>query len=260
MPVEKNTDIPPTDFLQELHSHINPDPFHVYAVIGLPENDVFPTLSYPDYYTLVTPDKDQKKVLSWKSIFDCMLTKYLPLKNTVLPGKDFYDYLVNSGNNMDGTKSVLLYPGRWGGFDLREAQALSQTILTETKFGVFICTQAHPLTTKDNVHEQNPIITGVGMYGVVKEVIFFNGVVGLGEDFLGQIHSLGRTLVRSCPWCVFSRPPHPPGLLGFGFLFQRVYSHPGRFCSHHTLCLGSTLRTPSWSQRVRPWGKWRRFR
>ena len=116
VPVEKNTDIPPTDFLQELHSHINPDPFHVYAAIGLPENDVFPTLSYPDYYTLVTPDKDQKKVLSWKSIFDCMLTKYLPLKNTVLPGKDFYDYLVNSGNNMDGTKSVLLYPGRWGGF------------------------------------------------------------------------------------------------------------------------------------------------
>ena len=188
VPVEKNTDIPPTDFLQELHSHINPDPFHVYAAIGLPENDVFPTLSYPDYYTLVTPDKDQKKVLSWKSIFDCMLTKYLPLKNTVLPGKDFYDYLVNSGNNMDGTKSVLLYPGRWGGFDLREAQALSQTILTETKFDVFICTQAHPLTTKDNVHEQNPIITGVGMYGVVKEVIFFNGVVGLGEDFLGQVH------------------------------------------------------------------------
>ena len=89
---------------------------------------------------------------------------------------------------MDGTKSVLLYPGRWGGFDLREAQALSQTILTETKFDVFICTQAHPLTTKDNVHEQNPIITGVGMYGVVKEVIFFNGVVGLGEDFLGQVH------------------------------------------------------------------------
>ena len=155
--VEKLIDLPPPELLHELHSSTNPNSFHTHVAIGLPENSVFPTLSYHDFYSLSTHNN-----LRWSSILKTMKDKYLPLKGTDKPGNGFYDCLDKAGDDGDGTMSILLYPGRWNGFGVREAQILSQTLLVETGFGVFICARAHSLSTVENAQELNPLLTGEG--------------------------------------------------------------------------------------------------
>ena len=200
--------LPPPEFLRELHSADKKSPFQVCAGIGLPDNDIFPTLSYHDFFSLTTV-----KNLNWTAIVKCMVEKYTPFKGTDDPKAGFCDLFTESATH---EKSVLLFPGRWSGFDVKAVTALSQVILAATTFKVFVCTPAHPLANKENARELSPLVTGVGLRGYVDEVIFFNGVVGLGENILGNInYKLAENkhtffFLRMKTFTKFSRQSPPP--------------------------------------------------
>ena len=73
-----------------------------------------------------------------------------------------------SNDEGKGDKSFLLFPGRWEGFDVRECQTLSQSILRDVgkfNFRVFICAKAHPFATHENFSELSPLLAGVGLKG-----------------------------------------------------------------------------------------------
>jgi hypothetical protein len=78
-------------------------------------------------------------------------------------------------------KKVFSSSGRWAGFGIREPfQILSQS---NFKFiSVFALTLSQMSTML------NPLVTGEGMHRVVSDVLFFDGVVGFGEEIFGEMN------------------------------------------------------------------------
>ena len=147
-----------------------------------------------------------------------MIEKYTPLKGTTDPKAGFSDLL---GLPATYEKSILLFPGRWSGFDVKAAVSLSQAIVTTTTFKVFICTPAHPLANSSNARELSPLLTGVGLRNYVEQVLFFDGEVGLGKNILGKInYKLAENrrsffFLRMKTFVKFTRQSPPPTELYF---------------------------------------------
>ena len=166
--------LPPT-FLQDMAS--NPL-FNFHIGIGLPENDIIPTLSYSDFFNLNTNNN-----LNWVSISRYIHSKYTELekqKISPIPAR-FLTSLAKHNTNAGHEKSVVLFPGRWEGFNLSAAHSLAQKLLSSSPFNVFIATRAHPLSTEENSHELNPHVTGNGSLSDVESRFFCTTPVGMGE-------------------------------------------------------------------------------
>jgi hypothetical protein len=138
--VELPIDVPPLDFLREVHSSTNPDPFHVSIGIGLPDNDVFPTLSFSDFYSLSASNN-----LRWGPIFEHLKSKYLPLKGTEGVQGTFFDYLARCGDNSVGTKSIPHGGGVLMSAQLRLCLSLSSPTLSFTFLFVHVLTPSPAL-------------------------------------------------------------------------------------------------------------------
>jgi hypothetical protein len=78
-------------------------------------------------------------------------------------------------------RGILLYPGRWLGFSVAEAERLAQDILSSSKNQVFLLRVAHPYTNTQNAAELNPHITSSASDKHIDERFLFEGPVGLGE-------------------------------------------------------------------------------
>jgi hypothetical protein len=78
-------------------------------------------------------------------------------------------------------RGILLYPGRWLGFSVPEAERLAQDILTSSKNQVYLLRVAHPYTNTQNAAELNPHITSSASDKHIDERFLFEGPVGLGE-------------------------------------------------------------------------------
>jgi hypothetical protein len=104
---EPSVGLPPPHFLEEL---VASPTFSFHIGIGLPENDVLPTLSYSDFFRLSSNNN-----LNWTSIIRYIHEKYELLSkddNSDTP-KRFMVSLKKHFSNSEGEKSVLLFPGRW---------------------------------------------------------------------------------------------------------------------------------------------------
>jgi len=178
---DPKSDLPPALFLEELAEDGS---LQVHVAIGLPENDVIPTLSLSDFVYL-----SDTKTLSWSNISRCLLEKYKILgeEEEGKTARRFHDQLLKNTGNPGGKKTILLFPGRWNTFFPQVAHTLAQEILRNTRFGVFIATQAHPLSDRENVQELNPCVTGNSSLSYVEERIFFTTPIGFGEEVSGQV-------------------------------------------------------------------------
>jgi hypothetical protein len=123
----------PNLFLKDMAEHAL---FNFHIGIGLSENGVFPTLSYSDFSEMSAHNN-----LNWVSIAAYVFKKYSSLAAQP-DANPLFQHFLNSlskhQGNPSGEKSVLLVPGRWDNFGLREAQALAQVILPQSNFKVFI--------------------------------------------------------------------------------------------------------------------------
>ena len=157
--------------------------FNFHIGIGLPENEIFPTLSYSDFFRL-----HSSNTLNWLSIARFIYDKYIALEKEKFPtATKFITSLKKHALNAGGEKSVLLFPGRWEGFGLKAAQELAQKILSSSNFHVVVAVRAHPLSTPENVHEMNPQFSGNSSLSDVEERIFYNSPVGMGEEIFGEV-------------------------------------------------------------------------
>src|SRR6185437_204607 len=168
-------------FLEELAEQ---NLFQVHVAIGKPDNDVIPTLSLSDFVHL-----SDTKTLNWVNILKCLFDKYKTLAEDSenKTAARFVDQLTRNVSNPSGKKTILLFPGRWTSFIPPVAQILAQEILRNTRFGVFITAQAHPLSDCRNVQELNPCLTGNSSLSFVEERIFFTSPIGFGEEESGQV-------------------------------------------------------------------------
>ena len=178
---DPKSEIPPTTFLEELAEQ---NLFQVHVAIGIPDNDVIPTLSLSDFVHL-----SDTKTLNWVNILRCLFDKYKTLAEDSenKTAARFVDQLTRNVSNPSGKKTILLFPGRWTSFIPPVAQILAQEILRNTRFGVFIAAQAHPLSDCRNVQELNPCLTGNSSLSFVEERIFFTSPIGFGEEESGQV-------------------------------------------------------------------------
>jgi hypothetical protein len=119
---DPKSEIPPPLFLEELAEK---SLFQVHVAIGLPDNDVIPTLSLSDFVHL-----SNTKTLTWVNIFRCLLAKYkaLALSEENATARRFVDQLTINVGNPGGNKTILLFPGRWNTFIPQVAHTLAQEI------------------------------------------------------------------------------------------------------------------------------------
>ena len=164
-PIDPTSGVPPPAFLSDLARDAV---FNTHIAIGIPENEVLPTLSLEDYFKFCEPitgsDGVTKNTLNWQSIEKNLYDKY-SLRSLRDPKDVTASLFVTKlkkhfGNGDSKDKSVLLVPGRWSNFSLPDALDLAKIILEQSNFLVYILNKAHPLSTPDNAHELNPLICG----------------------------------------------------------------------------------------------------
>ena len=164
----------PEAFLQEISTNTL---INSHIVIGLPDNKVIPSLDFSDFCELA------RLPPSWAKTCEKIDAKYISLaKNPQnIVAQNFLTKLSTHKNNKNASKSILLCPGRWENFSLREAFALGAKILEESKFSVFISVIGHHLTTLENAHELNPHLCGNSSFSEVESRYLFSSPVGLGD-------------------------------------------------------------------------------
>ena len=160
--------------------------FNTLFAIGLPDNNIVPTLSFKDFSDLVN-----HRAVTWAGIERRLGEKYLELAKNLddtVSGVFLNKIHQHRGNKNTGAKSILIVPDIWGNLGLRDAFNLAEVLLQESGFSVFIAVSAHPLTTPDNAAEINPHVCGSSAFPVVDTCFFSNTLIGLGEfNFLGDI-------------------------------------------------------------------------
>ena len=184
---------PPPELIEPLTGSFSPEVFHslcqaplfnTHIVVGVPENAFVPSLSFSDYNFL-----NKNSALSWPAIEKKVHAKYLSLSKSAPEDgeeKKFLNRIEQHRNNsLSGSKSVLLVPGIWENFGFQEALSLAETILSESKFLVFIAVSAHPLSTLENAHEINPRVCGNFFFSCMESRYFCDTPLGLGEQNLG---------------------------------------------------------------------------
>ena len=156
--------------------------FNTLFAIGLPDNEVLPTLSFKDFTNLVN-----HRSVTWPGIERCLGEKYLELSKNpddVVSGIFMNKIHQHKGNKSTGAKSILLFPNIWGNLGLRDAFNLAETLLQESGFSVFIAVSAHPLTTIDNAAEINPHVCGSSAFPGVETVFLPNTPIISGSLIL----------------------------------------------------------------------------
>ena len=150
--------------------------FNVLFAVGLPENEVLPTLSYSDFIyhskndSLTAEIIEQKIAAKYSSGDNEKKAQFLAQLNK------------HKGNTFSKNKTILLFPG-WGEFTLRHAFDLVPKF-ERSGFQVIVSAKAHPYTTPENMSELNPHICGNYLRGKVDQLYFFDTLVGLGTmDF-----------------------------------------------------------------------------
>ena len=161
-------------FLQEVTTH---SLFNFHFGIGIPDNEIIPTLSFSDY-TLLSNSPP-----SWAGVEAKLGEKYVKLAKDVknVLASTFLHRLNTHKKNPTASKNILICVGRWESLQLREAFALGAAILQASSFGVFISVAGHPLTTIENAHELNPHLCGNSSFQEVETRYLFSTPIGLGD-------------------------------------------------------------------------------
>ena len=134
------------------------------------------------------------KTLCWENIHKCLVEKYQNLSEVKGESKNqenktashFLSQIHSNRGNPGGNKTILLYPGRWNTFIHPVALTLAEEIVSNTRFGVYVATQAHPLSDRHNVRELNPSIFGNSTLCFVSKRIFFTTPIGFGKGNLAR--------------------------------------------------------------------------
>ena len=148
--------------------------FEAHMAIGIPENDVLPTLSYSDFYDLSSTNK-----VCWRSINTYICDKYKKRSDAGdVIAAGFVKSLQDNRANLSGRKSVLVVPGFWKTFmNVHEAMKLARSILATSKFKVFVMTTGHRASTPLNAREINPHIMG-GFPGLCSLFLLYSSMLG----------------------------------------------------------------------------------
>ena len=165
--------------------------FNIHIAIGLPENDVVPTLSYSDFLDLA-----DLNAVNWRAIEQKIGEKYLKLSKTkgegAMVAEVFLTRLSQHKNNRDThNKNILLVPGVWSELGLHSAYNLAENFLTTHLFGfgVYVAVAAHPLTSLENFSELNPHVCGNFSFPIMEKRFFSEHLIGTGErnDFTNEV-------------------------------------------------------------------------
>ena len=83
---------------------------------------------------------------------------------------------------------------------------------------MIVAVRAHPLSTPGNVHELNPQFSGNSSLSDVKERIFYNSTVGMGEEIFGDVcfnfaHNLKKLIFLKIKEVVEGPAPHSNNML-----------------------------------------------
>ena len=178
----------PPEVLSDLRSMAG---FNIHIAIGLPENDVIPTLSYSDFLDLA-----DLNAVNWRAIELKIGEKYLKISKAkgdrAMVAEVFLTRLSQHKNNKDTqNKNVLLVPGVWNELGLHSVYNLAENFLTTHLFGfgVFVAVAAHPLTTLENFSELNPHVCGNFSFPIMEKRLFSEHLIGTGErnDFTNEV-------------------------------------------------------------------------
>jgi hypothetical protein len=162
----------PDVFLQEVSTH---SLFNIHFAVGLPDNIQVPTLNFSDFCYLAN------RPPSWDGVEGKIGEKYVKLAKdeTNTLAATFLNRLNSQKGSKTSSKNILLYPGRWENFTLRDAFVLGQEILKKSIFGVYISVIGHPLTTLQNAHELNPHLCGNSSFAEVEARHLFTTPIGI---------------------------------------------------------------------------------
>ena len=177
--------------------------FNVHVVIGLPDNEVIPSLSYSDFLVL-----KNCCALNWVAIEAKIGNKYVALRKSGDKQESeradlFLTKLGQHKNNKGGgAKNILIVPGLWPELTHVGATSLAETLLQNSAFGVVVAFPAHPLSTAENVHELNPHICGNFSHQTVAACFFSDIPVATGE-FNSFTQELDFSLARNAKKFLF---------------------------------------------------------
>ena len=121
------------------------------------------------------------RMFNWANAHKAIYNKYKSNDCTNSKAALFKTSLEAHASNKGENKSIVLFPGRWPDFDIHGAFKLAQSILSSSKFSVYVIVQAHPLTVPETAHELNPYLSGFGCSGVVAEGFVFETPIALGR-------------------------------------------------------------------------------
>ena len=162
--------------------------------VGIPENDVLPTLSYSDFYELSSSGQ-----VNWRSINTYIYDKYKKRSAAGdLVAAGFVKSLSDNRANLLMKKSVLVVPGFWKTFSsIHEALKLARSILAASKFRPLVMVRGHHASTAANACELNPIIMSDGLGPQVCSRYFCTTPVCVGELIGEEVnYSLGRNVLN----------------------------------------------------------------
>ena len=200
----------------------------MHTGVGLPENDVFPTVSYSDFNVL-----SSNRNVNWHSLCTYVHEKYEKRsKAGDAVAASFVTSLGKHRANLGGQKSILIVPGFWEGLGrVSDGMNLAQNILRSSNFKVFVVVDGNRSSTTANARELNPHIMGHGLSREVVSRHFCTVPVCLGEKVFGggpnfnlehNVHNLFLLGVKRCG-------PPPAEVYGSDMLFPLSFFTPSTY-------------------------------
>ena len=156
--------------------------FNIHIVVGLPDNDIIPSLSYSDFVLL-----KNYGTLSWTTVEAKVGEKYTMLKSSetksVAERAELFSVRLGQhrNNKGGGGKNILIVPGLWPELTQSGATSFADNIVKFSSFGAFVALPAHPLSTAENVHELNPHICGNFSHPTVEACFYSDTPIATGE-------------------------------------------------------------------------------